>query len=157
MTLYRVRRWSKNTILRYIVCEQPLITCFIVAPQTVLEMWLSVKVMLQLLMITHSDIVLSLVMSQRQRRDQNSKDVTSADNDETSTDSPSDLLLFVDNRAIAPGQLHHRRQKAPNETIQDCLSIDSWQYCRNSFMHVLVFIVFYCILCMYMNVPHCSV
>ena len=24
-------------------------------------------------------------------------------------------------------------------------------------MHVLVFIVFYCILCMYMNVPHCSV
>ena len=24
-------------------------------------------------------------------------------------------------------------------------------------MHVLVFIVFYCILCMYMNVPHCNV
>ena len=79
--------------------------------------------MLQLLMITHSDIMLSLVMSHRLRRDQNSKDVTSADNDETSTDSPSDLLLFVDNRAIAPGQLHHRRQKAPNETILGCLSI----------------------------------
>jgi len=33
--------------------------------------------------------------------------------------------------------------------------ITSLQYFRNWFMHVFVFIVFYCILSMYMNVPHC--